>query len=58
MLTTLDAAPEPVSLLALRAAVEALLPEVEIADLLAEVHAWTSFRDEYAHIGGISRAEK
>jgi hypothetical protein len=58
VLTPLDAAPEPASLLALRAAVEALLPEVEIADLPAEVHAWTGFRDEYTHIGGISLAEK
>ena len=40
VLTPLDADNEPDSLIALRAQVEALLPEVEIADLPLEVHGW------------------
>jgi hypothetical protein len=40
-LTPLDADDEPGSLITLRAAVEALLPEVEIAHLPLEVHGWT-----------------
>ena len=52
VLTPLDADPEPASLVALRGEVEKLLPEVEIADLPLEVHAWTGFLDEYTHISG------
>jgi len=52
VLTPLDAEVEPASLVALRAGVEALLPEVEIADLPLELHAWTGFLDEYTHISG------
>jgi hypothetical protein len=48
----LDAEVEPASLVALRAGAEALLPEVEIADLPLDVHAWTGFLDEYTHISG------
>ncbi|HEX6596598.1 MAG TPA: Tn3 family transposase [Acidimicrobiales bacterium] len=29
-----------------------MLPEVEIADVPLEVHAWTGFLDEYTHISG------
>lgn len=54
----LDAIEEPPSLVRLRSMVEALLPEVEIADVPLEVHAWTGFLDEYTHISGApSRAE-
>jgi TnpA family transposase len=52
VLTPLDADDEPQSLIDLRAQVEALLPEMEIADLPLEVHAWTGFLDEYTHIRG------
>jgi hypothetical protein len=50
VVTPLDAVDEPASLVRLRAMVEALLPEVEIADLPLEVHGWTGFLDEYTHI--------
>ena len=52
VVTPLDAIEEPASLVRLRAMVEALLPEVEIADLPLEVHGWTGFLDEYTHISG------
>ena len=52
VLTPLDGDPEPASLVALRGEVEKLLPEVEIADLPLEVHAWTGFLGEYTHISG------
>jgi hypothetical protein len=57
VLTPLDADDEPDSLIALRAQVEALLPEVEIADLPLEVHDWTGFLDEYTHISGTPSRE-
>lgn len=58
IVTPLDAVDEPASLVELRAMVEALLPEVEIADLPLEVHGWTGFLDEYTHISGAaSRAD-
>jgi TnpA family transposase len=57
VLTPLDADDEPESLIALRAQVEALLPEVEIADLPLEVHGWTGFLDEYTHISGTPSRE-
>ena len=52
VVTPLDAVEEPASLVELRGMVEALLPEVEIADLPLEVHGWTGFLDEYTHISG------
>ena len=36
---------------------EALLPEVEIADLPLEVHGWTGFLDEYTHMAGAPSRE-
>jgi Tn3 transposase DDE domain/Domain of unknown function (DUF4158) len=57
VLTPLDADDEPESLIALRAQVEALLPEVEIADLPLEVHGWTGFLDEYTHMAGTPSRE-
>jgi hypothetical protein len=50
-MTPPDAVDEPPSLVELQARVEALLPEVEIADLPLEVHTWTGFL-EYTHISG------
>ncbi len=52
VVTPLDAVMEPASLVELRGMVEALPPEVEIADLPLEVHGWTGFLDEYTHISG------
>ncbi len=52
VLSPLDAQPEPASLVALRDEIDKLLPEVEIADLPLEVHAWTGFLNEYTHISG------
>ena len=49
VLTPLDALPEPPSLLALREAVQALLPRVDLPDLLLEVAAWTRFTSEFTH---------
>ncbi len=52
VVTPLDAVDEPASLVSLRAMVEELLPEVEIADVPLAVNAWTGFLDEYTHISG------
>jgi TnpA family transposase len=57
VLAPLDAEPEPASLHELRAKVTALLPEVEIADLPLEVHAWTGFLHEYTHIADTDGGE-
>jgi len=57
VLTPLDAGDEPDSLIALRAKVEVLLPEVEIADLPLDVHGWTGFLDEYTHMAGAETRE-
>ncbi|EQD69836.1 Transposase, Tn3, partial [mine drainage metagenome] len=51
-MSPLDAVDEPASLAKLRSSVEALLPEVEIADVPLEVHGWTGFLDEFTHISG------
>lgn len=58
VITPLDAIEQPASLIELRANVEALLPQVEIADLPAEVHAWTGMLDEYTHISGADTKTK
>jgi len=52
VITPLDAVDEPESLKDLRKQVAGLLPEVEIADLPAEVHTWVPYFDEYTHISG------
>ncbi len=58
VLTPLDALPEPPSLVALRDAVQALLPRVDLPDLLLEVAAWTSFPAEFTHASeGSSRVD-
>ncbi|KJE25284.1 transposase, TnpA family [Frankia torreyi] len=48
----LEALGEPDSLVALRATTAAMLPRVDLPDLLLEVHAWTGFLDAYTHLGG------
>jgi len=58
VITPLDAIEEPPSLIELRSKVEALLPQVEIADLPAEVHGWTAMLDEYTHISGADTKTK
>lgn len=57
VLTPLDHLDEPTSLLALRAAVDALLPQVDLPDVLLEVAGWTGFLGEFTHISeGAARA--
>ena len=48
----LDRLSEPASASDLRAHTHALLPEVELPELLLEVHAWTGFLDEFTHGSG------
>ena len=50
----LDAVGEPESLKRLRKMVAAMLPRVDLPDLLLEVHAWTGYLDAYAHASGAS----
>jgi TnpA family transposase len=47
----LEAIGEPESLTWLRETVAAMLPRVDLPDLLLEVHGWTGFLDEYTHVG-------
>ena len=48
----LDGLEEPASTSVLRADTHALLPQVELPELLLEVHAWTGFLDEFTHASG------
>ena len=50
----LEAVGEPASLVQLRETVTAMLPWVDLPDLLLEVHGWTGFLDEYRHAGGLA----
>jgi TnpA family transposase len=50
ILEPLEELPEPASLLALREAVHALLPRVEMPDIIQEVAAWTGCLDDFTHI--------
>lgn len=50
----LDAVAEPQTLVELRARVAAMLPRVDLPELILEVHAWTGFLDEYAHVGELA----
>ena len=50
----LDALGEPDSLVQLRAATQAMLPRVDLPELLLEVHAWTGFLDAYTHLADVS----
>jgi TnpA family transposase len=49
----LEAIGEPASLTQLRDTVAAMMPRVDLPDLLLEVHGWTGFLDEYSHAGGL-----
>lgn len=48
----LDRLSEPASTSDLRTHTHTLLPEVELPELLLEVHAWTGFLDEFTHGSG------
>jgi TnpA family transposase len=48
----LHALGEPQSLAWLRGRVEKMLPQIDLPDLLVEVHAWTGFLDAFVHLGG------
>lgn len=50
VLTGLDKLEEPPSLLRLRALVDALLPRVDLPELLLEIHQRTGFMDEFIHL--------
>ncbi len=49
-ITNLDRLEEPASLIALRGQVTALLPRIDLTELLLEIHAHTGFTDELTHI--------
>ncbi len=51
VLTPLDKLEEPPSLIELRDRVAALVPEVELPELLLEVDSWTGFTTEFTHLG-------
>lgn len=50
VLSPLDALKEPPSLLEIRGQVAALLPLVDLPDLLLEVDAMTGFTQEFSHV--------
>jgi TnpA family transposase len=54
----LDALDEPDSLAWLRATAQAMLPRVDLPELLLEVHAWTGFLDAYTHLADVSTRTK
>jgi hypothetical protein len=47
----LEAIGEPKSLTLLRDTVAAMLPRIDLPDLLLEVHGWTGFLDDYTNVG-------
>ena len=55
----LDRIEEPLSLVALRAAVEARLPRLDLPELILEMHARTGFADRFTHVseGGARAAD-
>lgn len=58
VLSGLDKLDEPPSLIALREQVNALLPRVDLPEVLMEIQVHTGFADEFTHISeGGSRAE-
>ena len=52
----LDRVDEPAGTSALRAGTHALLPQVDLPELLLEVHAWTGFLDEFRPVSGRTSA--
>jgi TnpA family transposase len=58
VLTPLEAIDEPESLKILRRKVDALMPHIDLPDVLLEVNAWTGYADEFTHISeGRTRVE-
>jgi Tn3 transposase DDE domain len=58
VLTGLDQIDEPASLVELRRLVDALLPRVDLPELLLEVNAWTGFASQFTHLSeGTARVE-
>lgn len=58
VLTALERLDEPVTVVALRAEVAALLPRIDLPELLLEVAAWTGFANEFSHISeGVTRVD-
>ena len=51
-LSPLEAIGEPESLVALRLAVDSLMPRVELPEIILEVDAWTGFSLEFSHGSG------
>jgi TnpA family transposase len=49
-ITNLDKLDEPQSLITLRNQVTALLPRIDLTELLLEIHAHTGFADEFTHV--------
>ncbi len=49
-ITNLDKLDEPTGLIALRERTAALLPQVDLAELLLEIQAKTGFADEFTHV--------
>jgi TnpA family transposase len=57
-LTGLDKLEEPPSLIKLRDQVDALLPRIDLTDVVLEIHGYTGFADEFTHISeGTARVE-
>jgi len=49
---SLEALDIPDSLTELREVTAAMLPRIDLPELLLEVHAWTGFLDAYVHVSG------
>ena len=45
---------DPPSLVDLRRRVEAMMPIVDLPELLMDVHSWTGMLDAYTHVGGLA----
>lgn len=59
VVTPLEAEDDPPTLKELRAKVDALMPHIDLPDVLLEVNAWTGFDDEFTHISeGSSRVDQ
>jgi hypothetical protein len=58
VLTGLDKVEESPSLIQLREQVDALLPHIDLTDAILEIHGYTGFADEFAHVSeGNARVE-
>lgn len=44
---------DPPSLIDLRKRVAAMMPVVDLPELLMDVHSWTAMLDAYTHVGGL-----